>query len=175
MIVALAVPFSVVGCIWMISALGYNMSIAVWLGILALLGIDAETGVFMLLYLDLAYEAARREHPHFTQARLYDAIVEGAARRLRPKFMTFATMCIGLVPILWSSGTGSEIMKRMAAPMIGGIFTSFILELIVYPPIYAVWRERALERDLSPQHVATGTLSLSHEVAPETAPQLSRF
>ena len=126
-------------------ALGYNLSIAVWLGIIALLGIDAETGVFMLLYLDLAYERAMREMKPLTRRRLYQAIVEGAATRLRPKFMTFATMSIGLVPILWSSGTGSEIMKRIAAPMVGGIVTSLLLELLVYPAIYALWRERALE------------------------------
>jgi Cu(I)/Ag(I) efflux system membrane protein CusA/SilA len=141
-IVVLAVPFSAVGAIWMVHALGYNMSIAVWIGIIALLGIDAETGVFMLLYLDLAYERARRERGTLTRAELEDAIVEGAARRLRPKFMTFATMSIGLLPILWSTGTGSEIMKRIAAPMVGGIVTSFLLELLVYPAIYAVWRGR---------------------------------
>jgi len=146
-IIILAVPFSAVGALWMVYLLGYNMSIAVWVGIIALLGIDAETGVFMLLYLDLAYEKAKREHLRFTRASLYEAIVEGAAKRLRPKFMTFATMSVGLIPILWSTGTGSEIMKRIAAPMVGGIVTSFILELLVYPAIYAFWRERSLEPD----------------------------
>jgi Cu(I)/Ag(I) efflux system membrane protein CusA/SilA len=151
-IVMLAVPFSAVGALWMVYALGYNLSIAVWLGIIALLGIDAETGVFMLLYLDLAYEKATRETRKLTRRRLYDAIVEGAATRLRPKFMTFATMSIGLVPILWSTGTGSEIMKRIAAPMVGGIVTSLLLELLVYPPVYALWRERALQQ--SPEQLA---------------------
>jgi Cu(I)/Ag(I) efflux system membrane protein CusA/SilA len=141
-IITLAVPFSAVGALWMVYLLGYNMSIAVWVGIIALLGIDAETGVFMLLYLDLAYEKAKREHARLTRTQLYEAIVEGAAKRLRPKFMTFATMSVGLVPILWSTGTGSEIMKRIAAPMVGGIVTSFLLELLVYPAIYAFWRER---------------------------------
>jgi Cu(I)/Ag(I) efflux system membrane protein CusA/SilA len=136
----------------MVYALGYNMSFAVWLGVLALMGIDAETGVFMLLYLDLSYEAARKQHVQLTQAELYEAIVDGAARRLRPKFMTFATMSIGLIPMLWSSGTGSEIMKRIAAPMVGGICTSFLLELLVYPAIYAVWRERSLKHELSREH-----------------------
>jgi Cu(I)/Ag(I) efflux system membrane protein CusA/SilA len=103
MIVTLAVPFSAVGAIWIVYALGYNMSIAVWLGIIALLGIDAVTGVFMLLYLDLAYEKAKRDPGRMTRQRLYEAIVEGAAKRLRPKFMTFATMSIGLIPILWST------------------------------------------------------------------------
>jgi Cu(I)/Ag(I) efflux system membrane protein CusA/SilA len=149
LIVILAVPFSAVGAVWIVYALGYNMSIAVWLGIIALLGIDAETGVFMLLYLDLAYEKASRETTQMTRKRLYEAIVEGAAKRLRPKFMTFATMSIGLIPILWSAGAGSEIMKRIAAPMVGGIVTSFILELLVYPAVYAVWREASLKQDPS--------------------------
>ena len=147
MIVTLAVPFSAVGAMWLVYALGYNMSIAVWLGIIALLGIDAETGVFMLLYLDLAYEKAKREAGRLTPERLQEAIVEGSAKRLRPKFMTFATMSIGLIPILWSTGAGSEIMKRIAAPMVGGIVTSFILELLVYPAVYAVWRERSMDRE----------------------------
>jgi len=141
-IIILAVPFSAVGALWMVYLLGYNLSIAVWVGIIALLGIDAETGVFMLLYLDLAYEKAKREHARLTRTQLYEAIVEGAAKRLRPKFMTFATMSIGLVPILWATGAGSAIMKRIAAPMVGGIVTSFLLELLVYPAIYAFWRER---------------------------------
>jgi Cu(I)/Ag(I) efflux system membrane protein CusA/SilA len=143
-IIVLAVPFSAVGALWMVYLLGYNMSIAVWVGIIALLGIDAETGVFMLLYLDLAYEKAKREHARLTRTQLYEAIVEGAAKRLRPKFMTFATMSIGLVPILWATGAGSAIMKRIAAPMVGGIVTSFLLELLVYPAIYAFWREREI-------------------------------
>jgi Cu(I)/Ag(I) efflux system membrane protein CusA/SilA len=161
MIVTLAVPFSAVGAIWIVYALGYNMSIAVWLGIIALLGIDAETGVFMLLYLDLAYEKAKREPGRMSRQRLYEAIVEGAAKRLRPKFMTFATMSIGLIPILWSTGTGSEIMKRIAAPMVGGIVTSFILELLVYPAVYLVWKEAALKKesgDLGGNRIASGTL-----------------
>jgi len=147
-IITLAVPFSAVGALWMVYLLGYNMSIAVWVGIIALLGIDAETGVFMLLYLDLAYEKALREHARLTRTQLYEAIVEGAAKRLRPKFMTFATMSVGLIPILWSTGTGSEIMKRIAAPMVGGIVTSFLLELLVYPAIYAFWRERSAEPEV---------------------------
>ena len=155
LIVVLAVPFSAVGAILAVYALGYSMSIAVWVGIIALLGIDAETGVFMLLYLDLAYEKARREQVKFKRQHLYEAIVEGAAKRLRPKFMTFATMSVGLIPILWSTGTGSEIMKRIAAPMIGGICTSFILELLVYPAIYAVWRERQLKQEAGADQTET--------------------
>jgi Cu(I)/Ag(I) efflux system membrane protein CusA/SilA len=140
MIVLLAVPFSAVGAIWFLYFAGYNMSVAVWVGLIALLGIDAETGVFMLLYLDLAYEEARREGRLNSLGELREAIVQGAAKRLRPKFMTFATVCVGLFPIMWATGAGSDVMKRIAAPMVGGIFTSFVLELLVYPALYEVWR-----------------------------------
>jgi Cu(I)/Ag(I) efflux system membrane protein CusA/SilA len=140
MIVILAVPFSAVGAVWLVYLLGYNMNVAVWVGLIALLGVDAETGVFMLLYLDLAFEKARRSKAELSESELVGAVVEGAAKRLRPKFMTFATMTIGLAPILWSTGTGSAILKRIAAPMVGGIVTSFVLELLVYPAIYAIWR-----------------------------------
>jgi Cu(I)/Ag(I) efflux system membrane protein CusA/SilA len=140
MIVLLAVPFSAVGAVWFLYLLDYNMSIAVWVGLIALLGVDAETGVFMLLYLDLAYERARTEGRLRSVSDLRQAILEGAVKRLRPKLMTVATMAIGLIPIMWSSGTGADVMKRIAAPMIGGIFTSFILELLVYPSIYEIWK-----------------------------------
>lgn len=140
MIVLLAVPFSAIGAIWFMYAAGYNMSVAAWVGIIALLGVDAETGVFMLLYLDLSYQQAQREGRLNSLEDLREAIVHGAAKRLRPKFMTFATTCVGLFPIMWSTGTGSDVMKRIAAPMVGGIFTSFVLELLVYPAIYEVWR-----------------------------------
>src|SRR4030095_10954730 len=146
MIVVLAVPFSAIGAIWMVYLLGYDMSPAVWVGIVALLGIDAETGVFMLLYLDQAYAKAKRGGQTLNRNDLHEAIVEGAAKRLRPKFMTFATLCLGLIPVLWSVGTGSEIMKRVAAPMIGGIVTSFALELLLSPVVFAIWRERNLSR-----------------------------
>jgi Cu(I)/Ag(I) efflux system membrane protein CusA/SilA len=124
------------------------MSIPVWVGLIALLGIDAETGVFMLLYLDLAYEEAKREGRLRCLADLREAILQGAAKRVRPKFMTFATTCIGLLPIMWATGAGSDVMKRIAAPMVGGIFTSFVLELLVYPAIYEIWRWHALKREL---------------------------
>lgn len=140
LIVLLAVPFSAVGAFWFLYLLGYNMSIGVWVGIIALLGVDAETGVFMLLYLDLAYEQAKKEGRLKTLADLQEAIRYGAVKRLRPKFMTVATMAFGLIPIMWSIGTGADMMKRIAAPMIGGIFTSFLLELLVYPPIYQIWK-----------------------------------
>jgi len=143
-IVLLAVPFSAVGAIWFLYWAGYNMSVAVWVGLIALLGIDAETGVFMLLYLDLAYEQAKREGRLRTLGELREAIVYGAAKRVRPKFMTFATTCIGLFPIMWATGAGSDVMKRIAAPMVGGIATSFVLELMVYPALYEIWKWRSL-------------------------------
>jgi len=140
MIVLLAVPFSAIGAIWLLYLLDYNMSIGVWVGLIALLGVDAETGVFMLLYLDLAYERAKEEGRLRSLSDLRQAILEGAVKRLRPKFMTVATMSLGLIPIMWSTGTGADVMKRIAAPVIGGIFTSFLLELVVYPAIYEIWK-----------------------------------
>jgi Cu(I)/Ag(I) efflux system membrane protein CusA/SilA len=140
LIVLLAVPFSAIGAFWFLYLLGYNMSIGVWVGLIALLGVDAETGVFMLLYLDLAYEQAKKEGRLRSLTDLREAIRYGAVKRLRPKFMTVATTFLGLVPIMWSIGTGSDVMKRIAAPMIGGIFTSFLLELLVYPAIYQIWK-----------------------------------
>jgi Cu(I)/Ag(I) efflux system membrane protein CusA/SilA len=140
LIVVLAVPFSAIGALWFVYLLGYNMSIAVWIGLIALLGVDAETGVFMLLYLDLAYEQARKEGRLTTLAGLREAIVQGAVKRIRPKFMTVATDFIGLAPILWATGAGSDVMKRIGAPLIGGLLTSFLLELLIYPAIYELWK-----------------------------------
>ncbi len=139
-IVMLAVPFSAVGAIWFLYLLGYNMSVGVWVGLIALLGVDAETGVFMLLYLDLSYEQAKTEGKMRSLADLREAILHGAVKRIRPKFMTVATDFIGLVPIMWAAGAGSDVMKRIAAPLIGGVFTSFVLELVVYPAIYEIWK-----------------------------------
>jgi copper/silver efflux system protein len=140
LIILLAVPFSGIGAIWLLYALGYNMSIAVWVGLIALLGVDAETAVFMLLYLDLAYEEGKVKGKMKSMADLKEAIEDGAVKRLRPKVMTVGVMFMGLIPIMWSTGAGSDVMRRIAAPMIGGIFTSFILELLVYPAIYEIWK-----------------------------------
>lgn len=144
MIVLLAVPFSAIGAVWSLYFLHYNLSVAVWVGFVALLAVDAETGVFMLLYLDLAYEEALKRGCMRTFADLRRSILFGAAKRLRPKFMTFAVTCIGLLPVMWSVGTGSGVLKRIAAPMVGGIFTSFVLELLVYPAIYELWRRKTI-------------------------------
>ena len=157
LIILLAVPFSAVGAIWFLYFLGYNMSIAVWVGLIALMGVDAETGMFMLLYLDIAYYEARAKGLMRNKEDLKQAILQGAVKRLRPKVMTVGVMFMGLVPIMWSTGSGGDVMKRIAAPMIGGIFTSFILELAVYPAIYEIWRWYFDVR----KHPTTG---------PETAP-----
>ena len=143
-IVLLAVPFSLIGAIWLLYFLDYNMSVAVWVGLIALAGLDAETGVVMLLYLTLAHKKWQDEGRLRTQLDLREAIVDGAARRIRPKLMTVLTMMIGLIPVLWSDGTGADVMKRIAAPMVGGLVTSFVLELLVYPAIFAVWKGRGL-------------------------------
>jgi Cu(I)/Ag(I) efflux system membrane protein CusA/SilA len=140
LIILLAVPFSAVGAVWFLYFLGYNMSIGVWVGLIALLGVDAETGVFMLLYLDLAYAQAKKEGRLRNREELQQAVMEGAVKRLRPKVMTVATMFVGLVPIMWATGIGSDVMKHIAAPMVGGIFTSFLMELMVYPVIYEIWK-----------------------------------
>lgn len=144
-IVMLAVPFSLVGAVWFLWMLGYNMSIAVWVGMIALMGLDAETGVFMLLFLDLACEDAVRRNAMKTQEDLKETIIHGAVKRIRPKMMTVAAMFMSLVPIMWSTGAGADVMKRIAAPMIGGIFSSFAMELLVYPVIYFIWKNRGLK------------------------------
>ena len=142
LLVFFAVPFSAVGAVWLLALLGYNMSVAVWVGIIALLGIDAETGVFMLLYLDLAYDERVRQGRMRTFDDLQDAILHGAVQRVRPKLMTVATTFVALLPIMWSAGTGADVMKRIAAPVVGGLFTSFLMELLVYPALYTVWKWR---------------------------------
>ncbi len=145
-IVLLAVPFSLVGSFWFLYLLNYNMSIAVWVGIIALAGLDAETGVVMLLYLELAYDKWRRSGKLKTAADLKEAVMEGAVKRIRPKIMTVSVILAGLVPIMFSHGAGSDIMKRIAAPMIGGIVTSTFLELLIYPAIYITWKEWEIKK-----------------------------
>jgi Cu(I)/Ag(I) efflux system membrane protein CusA/SilA len=143
-IVLLAVPFSAIGAFWLLYLLDYNLSIGVWVGLIALLGVDAETGVFMLLYLDLAYEEMKAKGRMRGIDDLKQSILHGAVLRVRPKFMTVATTFVGLLPIMWSTGTGADVMKRVAAPMVGGLFTSFLMELLVYPAVYLLWRRRGL-------------------------------
>ncbi len=143
-IVLLAVPFSLIGAIWLLYFLDYNLSVAVWVGLIALAGLDAETGVVMLLYLTLAYDHRKATGKLKTDADLEEVIVEGAARRIRPKLMTVLTTMTALLPIMWSVGTGADVMRRIAAPMVGGLSTSFLLELTVYPAIFALWKRRTL-------------------------------
>ena len=145
-IVMLAVPFSLVGAFAILHWLGYNLSVAVWVGIIALAGLDAETGVVMLLYLDLAYEQWIKKGQMRHVADLRDAIYQGAVKRVRPKAMTASVIIAGLLPILWSHGAGADVMKRIATPMIGGVITSTLMELIVYPAIFYVWRSRRITR-----------------------------
>jgi Cu(I)/Ag(I) efflux system membrane protein CusA/SilA len=151
-VVMLAVPFSAIGAVWLLYVLHYNVSIAVWVGMIALMGLDAETGVFMLLFLDLSHDQAKAEGRLRNDGDLVEAIIHGAVKRVRPKAMTVCAAFIGLLPIMWSTGTGADLMKRIAAPMVGGLVTSFALELLVYPAIYYLWRRRELPAQL--EHVS---------------------
>jgi Cu(I)/Ag(I) efflux system membrane protein CusA/SilA len=168
-IVLLAVPFSLVGAFWLLYLLGYNMSVAVWVGIIALAGLDAETGVVMLLYLDHAWEKFHAEGRMNNMPNLHDAVIEGAVGRVRPKIMTVSAILFGLLPIMWSPTmqAGADVMKRIAAPMIGGIVTSGILELLIYPVIYVIWRKRELadqteeEAPLIPQGLIPAKLKIN--------------
>jgi Cu(I)/Ag(I) efflux system membrane protein CusA/SilA len=145
-VVLLAVPFSLVGAIWFLYLLGYNMSLAVWVGIIALAGLDAETGLVMLLYLDNSYERFKANGRMQSRDELWHAVHDGAVKRIRPKTMTVAAAFIGLVPLLWATGTGADVMRRLAAPMLGGLFTSFLMELLIYPIIFYMAKGLRLRR-----------------------------
>jgi len=160
-IVLLAVPFSLVGAFWMIHLFGYNLSVAVWVGIIALAGLDAETGVVMLLYLDLAYADWKKQGRLNSTTDLRDAIYHGAVKRVSPKAMTAAVIIAGLMPILWSHGAGADVMKRIATPMIGGVVTSTIMELLVYPAIFFFWRQRGLSRNSKEMPLSTPQAQVS--------------
>ncbi|HCE11003.1 MAG TPA: hypothetical protein DEQ40_20840, partial [Oxalobacteraceae bacterium] len=143
----LAVPFSLIGAFWLLYLLGYNMSVAVWVGLIALAGLDAETGVVMLLYLDHAWEKFRAEGRMNTMKDLHDAVIEGAVSRVRPKIMAVSAILFGLLPIMWSPAmqAGADVMKRIATPMIGGVISSAFLNLLIYPVIYVIWKKRGLK------------------------------
>ncbi|NNG27720.1 MAG: efflux RND transporter permease subunit, partial [Ignavibacteriaceae bacterium] len=145
-IILLALPFSMVGAVWYLFIAGYNMSVAVWVGIIALLGVSAETGVVMLLYLDIAFEKFKNNGMMNSLADLKEAVFEGAVKRIRPKMMTVMTTLLGLLPIIIGMGTGSDVMKRIAAPMVGGIVTSLIMELTLFPPIFYLLKKRELKK-----------------------------
>jgi Cu(I)/Ag(I) efflux system membrane protein CusA/SilA len=149
-IVFMAVPFSLIGAFWLLYLLDYNMSIGVWVGLIALAGLDAETGVVMLLYLDLAHKKWTEEGRMLTLGDLKQAIHHGAVKRIRPKVMTVITIIVGLFPIMWSTGAGADVMKRIAAPMVGGSISSLALEMLVYPVIFFIWRGRQLDKSLAP-------------------------
>ena len=151
LIVLLSVPFAVVGAVWALYLLEYNLSVAVWVGIIALVGVAAETGVIMLVYLDEVYDRRQREGGMTTQTDLYDAVMEGAVERVRPKMMTVVAITAGLLPIMWTTGSGADVMKRIAAPMIGGMVTSTILTLFIIPAIYLIWRGSGLGMGKKPQ------------------------
>ena len=152
LIVMLAVPFSVIGAVWIMYLLHYNISIAAWVGMIALMGLDAETGVFMLLFLDLSYDEAKRKGQLNTKKDLEEAVIHGAVKRIRPKMMTVTAAFMGLMPMMWSIGTGSDMMKRVVAPMVGGLATSFVLELLIYPAIYYLWKWHTEVRKLKTSH-----------------------
>lgn len=140
LIVMISVPFSLVGAFLLLWLLGYHLSVGVWVGIIALAGVDAEIGIVMLLYLDMAYDRWKKENRMNSITDLESAVLEGAVQRVRPQIMTVLAILMGLLPIMWSSGTGSDVMKRIAAPMVGGIVTTFILGLLIYPAIYVIWK-----------------------------------
>ncbi|MGA7104063.1 MAG: efflux RND transporter permease subunit [Candidatus Deferrimicrobiaceae bacterium] len=162
-IVLLAVPLSLVGAFWLIYLLEYNMSVAVWVGMIALAGISAETGVVMLLYLDVSYDAMKRKGLMNTMGDLKEAIFDGAVKRIRPKIMTAAVIIAGLLPIMWSTGTGSDVMKRIAAPMVGGVVTSVLMELLVYPVIYEFLHMKGMSDTDDRTSLAAGPASIPGE------------
>jgi len=144
LIILVAIPFSLIGAVWLLFLLDYNLSVAVWVGMIALAGLDAEMGILMMLYLDMNYQQRLKQGQLRSHQDLTDVIIEGAGRRIRPMLMTGMALLLGLVPILWSTGTGADVMKRIAAPMVGGITSALIMVLIVFPAIFAIWKERAV-------------------------------
>ncbi|OGP71047.1 MAG: cation transporter [Deltaproteobacteria bacterium RBG_13_58_19] len=149
-IILLAVPFSLIGAVWLLYFLDYNLSVGVIVGIIALAGLDAETGTIMLLYLDIAHDERKAQGRLHTQLDLEEAVQHGAVLRLRPKLMTILANIFGLLPVMWATGTGAEVAKRIAAPMVGGVFTSFLLELLIYPAIYFLWKwHREVKRQIA--------------------------
>ena len=147
LIVLCSVPFALVGSVWLMAALHYNLSTACWVGFIALVGLAAQTGVVMMVYLDGAYHKRKVEGRIRTLDDIVEATLEGSVQRVRPKLMTVATMMIGLVPLLWSQGAGADVMKRVAAPMVGGLFTSAFLTLEIIPVVYTYWRYAQLKRE----------------------------
>ncbi|MEO8325791.1 MAG: efflux RND transporter permease subunit, partial [Nitrospirota bacterium] len=163
LIVLLSVPFAAVGAMWTLYMLHYDMSVAVWVGIIALVGVAAETGVVMIVYLDEVHDRYVREGRMTTQQDARDAVMEGAVERVRPKIMTVVAIMAGLFPIMWSSGTGADVMKRIAAPMIGGMVSSTVLTLLVIPAIYLIWRGWELQKTATVEKSETPALTENDE------------
>ena len=149
-LVLTALPFSLVGAVWLLYILDYHLSGAVYIGMIALAGLDAETGIVMLLYLDNSFDRFRKEGRMRDRNDLWHAVHDGAVKRIRPKSMTVATAFIGLVPLLWASGAGADTMRRVAAPMIGGLVTSFAMELLIYPAVFYSAKLLTLDRKAKP-------------------------
>jgi len=154
-IIMLAIPFSLIGSFWLLYWMGYNISTAVWVGLIAMAGLDAETGIIMLLYLELSLASWKKAGKIHNEEDLKSSILEGAVKRIRPKIMTISVILVGLIPIMFSSGAGSDVMKRIATPMVGGVVTSALLELLIYPTFYFWWKRRdpsvfAKGKDTSP-------------------------
>jgi Cu(I)/Ag(I) efflux system membrane protein CusA/SilA len=168
MIVMLSLPFALVGGVLFMALLGYNWSVASAIGFIALAGVAAETGVIMLIYLDHAWKARTPDHGKRTLSDLHEAIMEGAVERVRPKMMTVIAIIGGLLPIMWGHGTGASVMKRIAAPMVGGMVSSAVLTLIVIPAIYSLWQESRLRR--SAEDELPGDVALMPDHAPLGAP-----
>ena len=145
-IVMLAIPFSLIGSFWLLYWMGYNISTAVWVGLIAMAGLDAETGIIMLLYLELSLVSWKKAGKLQDEASLKECIMEGAVKRIRPKIMTISVILAGLIPIMFSSGAGSDVMKRIATPMVGGVVTSALLELLIYPTFYFWWKRKELSK-----------------------------
>jgi Cu(I)/Ag(I) efflux system membrane protein CusA/SilA len=149
LIVMLALPFSLIGAVWLLYFLDYKLSVAVAVGMIAVAGLAVELGLLMMLYLDIAWRRFKAEGRLNTRADLAEAIMEGAAQRLRPKLMTGLALFMGLLPIMYTSSTGADVMKRIAAPMLGGVGSALILVLLVFPAIFAFWRGRGLPASVS--------------------------
>ena len=164
-IILLSIPFAMTGSIWQLWLMGYNLSIAVWVGIIALAGLAAQTGTVMIIYLDEAFHAWQRAGRMKTQHDLFEAITYGAVQRVRPKLMTVSLITLGLVPALWAHGAGAEAIQRIAAPMIRGLITSTILTLEIVPAIYSLWRGRQVEWVKGPKRPKKTWAELSHQFA----------
>jgi copper/silver efflux system protein len=161
----LSLPFALVGGVWLMWLLDYNLSVATIIGFIALAGVAAETGVVMLVYLDHAYRDRRARGAMLGRADVDAAVQYGAVERVRPKMMTVTAIIAGLLPILWSHGAGADVMKRIAAPMVGGMVSSTVLTLIVIPAVYSLWKEREVRKRQEGSHPVASDQPSERELA----------